>query len=657
MSSFFETLTKPFVIAEIGINHNGDVTQAKRLIKAAVDAGTDAVKLQVRDLEALYTKAVLDDPLKAEHGTQYLLHELRKADLSYDKISELKKYADALGTMFFATPFEKKSANFLESLQVPIYKIGSPDFTNLPLIDTVIGFGKPILLSTGMSEESEIREVVAFLREKKADFALLHCNSTYPASYIDINLKFIRKLHEISGVCVGYSGHERGFGPTLCSLAFGAQIIERHITFDVNSDGPDHSSSLTPAEFEQMVSALKGASLSIGSALKVYNQGEQTNRIALGKSLVATKDLKQGHVLRAEDLEAKTPAKGVSPLELKSFLGRPLCKDLSREDYIFPGHVSDKSDEARSSFDFKHKWGIVGRLNDFEDLLEVSPELVEIHLTWRDLVGFSSKASGLKQASYSQDLVVHAPEYFRDELIDFSTNEKDVIAFSVEMLQKTIDLARSLAPFFKGQTDPRGPRVIVHPGGHFTSPSSKYNKTEQYQFLMKHLRELDSEGVQILVENMPPFPWYFGGQWYNTVFLDPKEIAQFAKEMGWGICYDTSHALLFCNHAGITIQDFSKTIYDHISYLHISDALGSTQEGLQLGQGNLDLLHVAELVARLNVGFVPEIWQGHLNRGHGFKRALETLEGLLKKSSSPSCSEGHSHDHSNVLSMKEIKKT
>jgi sialic acid synthase SpsE/endonuclease IV len=640
VSTRFKNTTGVYIIAEVGINHNGDIAEAKRLIDAAVDAGANGVKIQVRNLSEIYSNAILNDSLKAEQGTQYLLNELKKAHLTQDQVVELVNHAKKFPAIdFFATPFDRGSALFLSKIGMELYKVGSPDFSNLPLIETICQFKKPIILSTGMSDESEIEKVVAFLKKIGADFSLLHCNSTYPASYEDINLNYIPVLKKVAGTKVGYSGHEQGFAPTLAAVALGAEIIERHITFDRQHSGPDHSASLTPSEFRQMVEEIRRVTLALGKPHRVCSQGEKNNRLSLAKSLVAAHDLSAGTVLTGTDLIGKSPAKGVSPLYLDEFLGKTLSCDLKQDDYIFQKHIEGAGKATQTSFEINRTWGIVGRLNDYRDFIELKPDLFEIHMTWRDLNSYTPPTESL-----GQDLVVHAPEYYQDKLIDFASDDPKILELSTEMLKKTIQIARDLNPHFKGQKDPRGPRVVVHPGGHFSKKTTS-NRSEQYRRLMKSLKQIDSSGVRILVENMPPFPWYFGGQWYNSIFMDPHEIRQFADEMKWGICYDTSHALLYCNSVKMPLREFTKAVSDISQYLHISDAKGTTDEGLQLGSGDIDFEHLQEILTKINVGFIPEIWQGHLNRGQGFKEALVIIEKLLKKSSGTSCSDEAPHSH------------
>lgn len=626
-----------FIISEIGINHNGSLDFAKDLIRQSHECGADGVKLQVRDLESLYTASVLNDSLKAEHGTQYLLNELKKSELPTNYLNELCDYAKQIGVVLIGTPFDLKSVELLEQVGVPAYKIGSPDFTNIPLMEKVASLGKPMIVSTGMSTEYEIQAVIEKLNRWGVDYALLHCNSTYPASIVDLNLKYIHKLKALSNRVVGYSGHERGYLPTLAAVSMGAKIIERHFTLDNNAEGPDHSSSLEPSDFKQMILDIRQIEDALGDEKRVFNQGEQVNRIALGKSLVFSRNMELGEKITQSDLVSKTPAKGVSPLELENFVGKVLNKKVSKDDYI---HFEDITilEQRTKIFDIDKKWGIVGRLNDFEDYLAWKPKLVEIHLTWRDLTQINLEELEKRFSSYDQDLVVHAPEYYQDKLIDFATRDKVVLDYSIEMLTKTIELAKILGYKFKGVCKNNGPKVVVHPGGHFES-RFETKKADQYKALSNNLTNIKKDGVELLVENMPPNPWYFGGQWYNTIFMDSAEIRQFVDDTKLGFCYDTSHALLYCNSINQTLSEYTKNIHNHARHLHIADAAGTTQEGLQLGQGNIDFDHLFEVLNSVDAGFIPEIWQGHLNNGSGFRDALCKIENLLKeKLSTVGCS-------------------
>ena len=615
---------KVYIIAEIGLNHNGNINNAKKLIKAAFEIGADAVKFQLRNLKEIYVDEVLKDSKLAEQSSQYLLNQLRKSHLTPDNIKTLHEYSKKFKLDFLVTPFDESSATFLNKIDIPAFKIGSPDMTNVFLLDHILKFNKPMIVSTGMSEYHEITQVVNHLKSANATFALMHCNSTYPASPQDLNLSLIKRMKKDFGVIVGYSGHERGFIPTLIAVSLGAEIIERHITFDKTQEGPDHRSSLDVDEFRQMVQAIREIELSIGVPQRILGQGEKNNRLALGKSLVFKKNLKAGTILNRNHFTAKTPARGISPFEVFNFIGKKLYCDVKRDLYVSLQHI--RAYEKRSGFNIKHlkRWGQIGRLNDFNNFLSINPKIIEINLTWRDLVAHSGKIDNF----YSQELVVHAPEYYFDKLVDFTADDSKVIANSLEMLQKTINLTRKIANKFN-VTDKKGPAIIVHPGGHFEKVPKSLDKEILYSRLKENLLKVNSAGVRLLVENMPPLPWYFGGKWHNTIFLDADEITRFSKSTGFGICYDVSHAGLYCNYAGIDLIEHARKISRYVKCMHISDARGSSDEGLQIGEGNIDFHKLLSIYKNKNIGFIPEVWQGHLNNGQGFKTALLRLDKIV----------------------------
>ena len=228
IDSFKISNKRTFIIAEIGNNHNGSIEKAKSMIDKAIEIGVDAVKFQMRHIEEVYRSKSLSrqgDDL----GTEYVLDLLERFELSLDDHLKISQYCIKKGILYMCTPWDIDSISTLESFEVPAYKVASADLTNIPLIDALIKTKKPLILSTGMSSNEEIKITTDFLNKKEAQFALLHCNSTYPAPFHDINLKWIKKLREIHPL-VGYSGHERGISVSLAAVALGAKIIERHFT-------------------------------------------------------------------------------------------------------------------------------------------------------------------------------------------------------------------------------------------------------------------------------------------------------------------------------------------------------------------------------------------------------------------------------------------
>ena len=252
-----------YIIAEIGINHNGSEDIARQLIDAAVEEKANAVKFQKRDLQSIYKQEVLDHPERFEQNFQYMIPLLKRVELSEKAMERLKKYCDKKGITFLCTPFDTNSANFLNELEVQAFKIASADLTNSPLLHYVSCLNKPILLSTGMSSWAEIATAVSILHEHDTPFALLHCRSVYPVWPREVNLRMISRLKDF-GAPVGYSGHELGITIALVAASMGANIIEKHLTLDRKMDGPDHKVSLEPYEFKRLVRDIRVADQAIG---------------------------------------------------------------------------------------------------------------------------------------------------------------------------------------------------------------------------------------------------------------------------------------------------------------------------------------------------------------------------------------------------------
>jgi len=253
-----------FVIAEGSINHNGSVERAKQIIDAAVAAGADAVKFQKRDLAEVYQKKILDNPNSAEQKYQYLIPLLKEFELGDEVFIELEKYAKNKGIVFLVNGWDAKSIEWIENnLEMPMHKVGSPDMTNDELLEQIAETGKPMIVSTGMSEQGEIEHMVQLLKGKGVRLALMHANNTYPAPFDEVNLEYIDVLCKYE-VPIGYSGHERGIAVAIAAVAKGATIIERHLTVDRDLPGPDHKASLLPDEFAQMVASIKQVEQAMG---------------------------------------------------------------------------------------------------------------------------------------------------------------------------------------------------------------------------------------------------------------------------------------------------------------------------------------------------------------------------------------------------------
>lgn len=327
-----------FIIAEAGVNHNGDIELAKRLIDAAAGAKADAVKFQTFVPE----KVMSQNAEKAEYqkaGTdanESQLDMIKKLRLSFEQFYELQQYADEQGILFLSTPFDIDSLEFLETLDMPIVKIPSGEITNLPLLLAVAALQKPVILSTGMSTLEEI----AFARNTLLDggaseVSLLHCNTEYPTPFCDANLNAIETLkREFPEADVGYSDHTLGLEAPIAAAALGAKIIEKHFTLDKTMPGPDHSCSLEPAELKAMVAAIRNIELAMGSGEKKPSQSEQKNIDIARKSIVAARDIMAGEVFTKENLDIKRPGNGISPTQWFEVIGKRAPRDFKYDELI-----------------------------------------------------------------------------------------------------------------------------------------------------------------------------------------------------------------------------------------------------------------------------------------------------------------------------------
>ncbi len=323
-----------YIIAEIGINHNGQLELAKKLVDAAVEAGVNAVKFQKRSLRDLYRNDVLEDPNIDSQGLEILIQVLHEVELKDSDYEELIKYCKEKKITFLCTPWDKPSVDFLEKFDLPAYKIASADMTNFPLLQHTAQTKKPLIISTGMSLLEEIEKTVFFLKEKNINFILLHCNSTYPAPIDTLNLTLIPVLHSKFGVPIGYSGHESGIIGTLTAANMGAIVIERHITLDKTMEGLDQAASLNPDEFKMLVKYIRESEKAKGKPIKKMTRGEILQKEVLAKSIVCISDIDEGDIFSEENLGVRGPSKGLSPQHYYELLGKKSKRKIQTDQYI-----------------------------------------------------------------------------------------------------------------------------------------------------------------------------------------------------------------------------------------------------------------------------------------------------------------------------------
>jgi N-acetylneuraminate synthase/N,N'-diacetyllegionaminate synthase len=332
---------KTIIIAEAGVNHNGDMNMAKKLIDAAVVARVDYVKFQSFKAE----KLVSPDAKKANYqivnindGDSSQFGMLKKLELSNESHLELISYCQERGVEFFSTAFDVDGVNYLNQLSLPLFKIPSGEITNFPYLRAVALCGKPTILSTGMCNEDDIVQAISVLLRyglKKDQISILHCNTEYPTPMKDVNLMAMLTIKEKFGVKVGYSDHTLGIEVPIAAVSLGATIIEKHFTLDRSLPGPDHIASLEPNELKLMVEAIRNIELAIsGDGIKVPSESETKNISIARKSIHMANDLSKGYIITEKDLIALRPGDGISPMAWESIIGKKLSVDKLKFDKL-----------------------------------------------------------------------------------------------------------------------------------------------------------------------------------------------------------------------------------------------------------------------------------------------------------------------------------
>ncbi len=330
---------RTIIIAEAGVNHNGDINLAKQLVDQALNAGADYIKFQTFKADDLVTK-------KASKAKYQILNAkksesqfdmLKKLELSDNEFIELYEYCQLVNIKFLSSAFDIKDLKFLQQFNMDYYKIPSGEITNLPYLREVSKYKTPIIMSTGMSNLSDIelalkQLVIHGINRNK--IILLHCTSQYPALYENLNLKTIKTLRDAFKLDVGYSDHTLGKDIAIAAVALGARIIEKHLTLDVNMDGPDHKASLDPEGFHSMVLSIRNIEISMGTGIKEVSFPEKENINFVRKSLTALKSINKGELFTLENLGAKRPGNGISPMNIDYYLGRKALKNYLSDDLI-----------------------------------------------------------------------------------------------------------------------------------------------------------------------------------------------------------------------------------------------------------------------------------------------------------------------------------
>jgi len=328
-----------FIIAEAGVNHNGDIHIAMKLIDAAVSAGADAVKFQTFKTENVVSQTAPKAQYQKETGesNESQFDMLKKLELDIDAHKTLLSYCQTKGIKFLSTPFDNKSIDLLESLGLDVYKIPSGEITNLPYLRHIGSLSKKVIMSTGMSTMSEIKEALSILLKAgtlKENITILHANTMYPTPMQDVNLRAMLTIQNYFDIPVGYSDHTLGIEVDIAAVAMGATVIEKHFTLDKTLDGPDHQASLNPDELKNMVMAIRNIEKAMGDGKKVVSSSEKENKDIARKSITAIQKINKGDIFTEDNITVKRPGNGISPMKWDEVIGSKAKKNYLFDDLI-----------------------------------------------------------------------------------------------------------------------------------------------------------------------------------------------------------------------------------------------------------------------------------------------------------------------------------
>ena len=450
--------SRVLTIAEIGNNHQGNVELAFKLIDAAKDSGADILKFQHRNIDYLYIGH--DQYSSFDLGSQYVYDLVTKYQLSASDLFKCFDYCASRDVEFTCTPFDMKSLSDLENYGLKFYKIASADFLNDELLNGIIKTNKPFLLSTGMANEQEIQTQISKIANRTEKFIPLHCNSTYPSPYKDLQMNFMSRLAAFGNGYVGYSGHEQGIYVPIAASIRGAKIIEKHFTLDKSLEGNDHKVSLLPNDFALMVEGINAVSdaFSDDGQTRGISQGEKANKLSLGKGLYFKSAMYKGDIIERDDLLIRSPILGLPADKMAELVGKPLMVDVSTGEPASE-HLVKPSDLGELQ-GFENRIFIPVRQRDCLKLIDATGVTnVEFHLSYYDLQLDPKEIPWHKIDEFS----VHVPELFQNDMIlDLSSSDQEIWSKSVKNLQSVFEYTLRLREYsrLKGAVN-----LIVNVGG------------------------------------------------------------------------------------------------------------------------------------------------------------------------------------------------
>lgn len=604
-----------YVIAEVGINHNGSIENARALLHGAAKSQANAVKFQYRNVDRSY---ITENHM--EIGDEILKEEIVNTHIAPGAILELKNYAQNLGldvgiSFFCVEDMEDFGENISD---FDFFKLPSVEMLNFNLISSFCNLGKKVFISTGCSNESELEALNQNVGH--LDYSLLHCVSNYPLLAENSKLGYIEYLKTKWTKPVGYSSHDENWEVCLLACMLGAEIIERHITLNKFDPGLDHSSSSTIEEFEKLVFFCKNLNKIItGNSPRTPNQGEYLNSQNLGRGLYLNKNVSPGDFVTESDLIYRSPKVGISFTELESFLKKPLINEAKKGSALKYTNFITRPILSSSVQQFcaQNKVALPIRFHDYQSLQKAMPtNNYELHLSAGELLSIPD----LEQFSGENNYSIHIPDYINSlTLINPFSDSKEVQAES----KKCIERVKEIAFVLKKKTNNEVPIV-----GSF---SLRTNTRENFFEKQKEfLDDIKQEGIEIYPQWLPPIAWYFGGSVRLDLMNSEKDL-ELLKKTRTNYCLDICHAIMGENYGSVEAEFLFQETKKLVKHIHLAEAKGFDGEGVKFGENGEKYFPLFAQLINENCMKVVEVWQGHLNDGIGFFNALNQLKILYDK--------------------------
>jgi len=600
--------SRVLVIAEIGINHDGSVDIARKLISAASAAGVHAIKFQYRNIENAYIST-------NEIGDEIISAEIVRNHLTPVEILELRDFASGLGLLVGISFFEiNDTLDFKSNIEIfDFFKIPSVEHDNLELISYLLSLKKYLLIATGTASEESL--VKTFSNIKSENWSPLHCVSNYPVAPYNAKLGYLKFLGRKWNRPIGYSSHDANWSVVIASIIMGARIIERHITLNKKSVGLDHSSSSTPEEFAFILDFSENfESIIDGDFERIPNQGELLNLQNLGRGFYAKNDLEVGIIPNRSDFLYRSPRVGLNSKELNQVLNKPIVNRVAKSEPVTRTSFLKRTKINEKVIDFanKTKLALPVRIHDYHSMVEnFQIDNYEFHLSFGEI----SQISEEFRVRQSDKFTVHLPDYCSPtQLMNPFAEELETRKLTKDVLDKTFEFVAKLEEQTQEEVKVVGSFSAI-PG----------NEMDFYKNYSRFIDELNIMNRKLVLQWLPPVAWYFGGSVKLKVMNNPNAVERILDEQ-IPIVMDTSHLLMGVNHYDLPLLQTIERLEGLTHWYHISGASGIDGEGTSFESMNRKENQVFKKILDSSKTAVIEVWQGHLDQYYGFQIALETLE-------------------------------